>query len=357
MRLLFFISELGGGGAERVMTVLCNKLSERGHDVYLVFDTSRPVAYELSEKVQKINLSPWRTCKGINLLARLVNIRRVTRKIKPDVIISFIRGLNAEVLLSTFGLRIPVVASEHSTFDANFPARQRFSMYYMNRLATRVTVLTRHDRDFIGDRLKNTVVMPNPLPYPVYTGNNERKKNVLCAGSIDRCRPKGFDNIIKIWGEISGRFPGWTLDICGGGRKENFEYLKQLTLEHGVHDTVNFTGFRNDIDKLMQETSIFCLPSKSEGFSMVLIEAMSRGCACVCFDCKSGPGEIVTRDKSGILVKDQDMEEMGEALIKVMSDEKLREQLSIAAREEVKRFDVDVITDRWENLFNEIKTT
>jgi glycosyltransferase involved in cell wall biosynthesis len=166
---------------------------------------------------------------------------------------------------------------------------------------------------------------------------------------------KGFDTIIKIWGKISGSLPGWTLDICGGGTEENFNYLKQLASEHGVAGTVNFLGFRNDIEKVMQEASIFCLSSRTEGFGMVLAEALSQGCACVSFDCKSGPGAIVTPDKSGILVKDQDMEEMGRTLIALASDEKARERLSIAGREEVKRLDANIITDRWEDLFNEVK--
>jgi glycosyltransferase involved in cell wall biosynthesis len=284
-----------------------------------------------------------------------VNIRRIARKIKPDVITSFICEMNAEVLISTRGLGIPVIASEHFAFDRELSARHKFERYYINKLASRVTVLTRHDYDFIGNRLKNKVVMPNPASYPIYTGNDERKKNILCVGAINRWHVKGFDSIIKIWGKISGSLPGWTLDICGGGTEENFDYLKRLASDQGVAGTVNFLGFRNDIEKIMQESSIFCLSSRTEGFGMALVEALSQGCACVSFDCKSGPCEILTHDKSGILVKNQDMEEMGKALIALANNEKARERFSLAGREEVKRLDADIIADRWEKLFNEVK--
>jgi glycosyltransferase involved in cell wall biosynthesis len=356
MKLLFYISSLGGGGAERVMAILCNKLSERGHEIYLAFDTNSVRVYELNNEVKQIHLSPKIVFKGITLLLYLKNIRCIAKRIKPDIIISFICETNARVLFSTLGLHIPVIASEHFAFDRKLSMKIRFIIYYVNRLASRVTVLTQYDYDFIGDRLKNKVVMPNPLPYTIHTGNNKRKKNILCAGSINRWRTKGFDNIIKIWGKISVSFPEWTLDICGNGTEENFDYLRRLALDYGISNTINFLGFRNDLDKLMQESSIFCLSSKTEGFAMVLLEAMSQGCACISFDCKSGPREIITHNNSGIIVKNQDMGEMGKALTRLMSDEKLRERLSIAGREEAKRFDANITVDKWEDLFNAVKS-
>ena len=81
----------------------------------------------------------------------------------------------------------------------------------------------------------------------------------------------------------------------------------------------------------MRESSIFILSSRFEGFGMVLIEAMSQGCACVSFDCESGPSDIIDAGVDGLLVPDQDNAAMAEALGRLMSDDALRETLSIAA--------------------------
>ncbi|MCH5598724.1 glycosyltransferase [Niabella ginsengisoli] len=106
-----------GGGAERVMSVLCNKLAERGHDVWLATDISLPMAYQLDEKVKIYSRKINRTNnKLINAFKHAKNINKIVKDVKPDIIISFIWALNAIVILATLGMSIPLIASEHSTF-------------------------------------------------------------------------------------------------------------------------------------------------------------------------------------------------------------------------------------------------
>jgi glycosyltransferase involved in cell wall biosynthesis len=354
MRLLFYTGSLRGGGAERVAALLCNKLSEKGYDIYLAVSTEHPFAYLINDNIHIKDLSIRQVCKGLNRLRLYKRIRDITKEIKPDIIISFQWSLNVKVILVTLGLHLPIIASEHIPFRKNEPFWESFCRFRLNRLASKVTILTQQDYDYLGKRLPNKIVIPNPLSYPIYEGDNKRKKNLLCVGAVDRWYIKGFDNIIKIWSRVSPLFPDWTLDIAGNGLEKNFNYLKQIAEDNNVLDKVNFLGFRRDIDKLMQESSIFCLSSRYEGFGMVLIEAMSQGCACISFDCKRGPREIITDRVSGVLIKDQDMEKMEQALVNLMRDEKLRIQLSIEGRREVKKFDADTIVSKWMLLFKEI---
>lgn len=92
MRLLFYISSMRAGGAERVMSVLCNGFAERGNDVYLATNTEAPISYRLDEKVHLLDLYP-HGYKDMNRYVRFVSlyrsVHRIARRVKPDVIIAF----------------------------------------------------------------------------------------------------------------------------------------------------------------------------------------------------------------------------------------------------------------------------
>ena len=358
MKLMFFVGSLMGGGAERVMANLCNELVDRGHEVYLVTNKLKTFAYEVDERINTIHLLPENYSsysKIVSVPMLYKHIRSIVKQIKPDVITSFIYKLNVHVILSTMGMKIPVVASEHSPFDRTESWLSYIYRYYINRIATRTILLTQHDYNYVGKRLKNKIVIPNPLSFPIFYKNSVRKKNVLAVGSIDRWKIKGFDNLIKIWGKISKKHPEWTLEIAGDGSDSNFDYLKSLIEENDVNKSVIFSGFQKQLDILLQQSSIFILSSRYEGLPMVLLEAMSQGCSCIAFDVVSGPKEIITHNKSGLIVENQNLEEMEIMLDQLITDDNLRERLSKGALKEVERFTPKVIGDKWEDLFNSLK--
>jgi glycosyltransferase involved in cell wall biosynthesis len=100
----------------------------------------------------------------------------------------------------------------------------------------------------------------------------------------------------------------------------------------------------------MRDASVFVLSSRFEGFPLVLLEAMTAGLAVVSFDCPTGPGEIVTDGANGLLVPAEDVEALGVALDRVMSDEPLRRRLAAAAPAAVLPFSREQIGRRWDEL-------
>mgnify|MGYP000948409460 CR=1 FL=1 len=359
MKLLFFIGSMRGGGAERVMAVLTEELAKRGHDITLVVMSSSPSFYKLNEDIKliqfedRVNHSLFEKIK-YKLKSHLF-IRRKITKLNPDVVISFILSLNVIVLISSLFLKTPTIVSEHSTFDIKYSLKKRFKRFYLNKLADRVTVLTFHDYNFIGTRLKNKIVMPNPLSFvPLAKYNEDRKKNIIAAGSIDRFHGKGFDSLIKIWGKIANKYPEWKLLIAGGGNDENIRKLRELANEYNVNSQFELLGQVKDLDKKLRESSIFVLSSRYEGFSMVLLEAMSQGCACISFDCTAGPREIINNNVDGILVEDQNIDDMTLALSDLIENEDKRGKLAIEGIKSVNRFSVKNIVDKWEIIFNEV---
>lgn len=351
-RILFFISSMRGGGAERVMSILANSLSERAYDVHLAFDCELPVAYELSNNIKIYDFS----IKGLPFVKRFSKIRRFTNMIEPDIVVSFMTGLNVYVILSLLCSKYPVVASEHTSFHTlkESGLASYIKRYYINRFADKVTLLTNRDFEFIGNRLRNMVVMPNPLSFKCVDSVGVREKIVLACGSIDRYKDKGFDSLILIWTDIVKKHPDWELHILGGGSSRNMNDLLNIVKNNNLENSVKILGFSNNVAKIMSKSSIFVMSSRFEGFSMVLVEAMSQGCACVSYDCVAGPNEIINNDIDGVLVEDQNREKLACAIEDLISNPEKRINLANNAIKNIKRFSVESISKKWEELFSDL---
>ena len=350
-----------GGGAERVMAILTDELAKRGHEVTLVTMITEQPFYILNKRIK---LRQRRNRRGNSFMARIIHrlntyffIRKMIKSENPSVVISFMWHLNSIVLTSTVFLKVPIIASEHSAFDIELPFIKRIKKFHVNKLADKVTVLTEHDFEFMKDRLKNVYLMPNPLAFkPIEKYNAQRQKNIIAVGNIDRFIGKGFDSLIKIWSEIAFLYPDWKLQIAGKGTLQNIKNLQNIAKQYHVSKQFELIGQIQNLALKFRESTIFILSSKYEGFGMVLIEAMSQGCACISYDCKTGPREIITHNVDGILVDDQNMEAMKNAISDLIENSEKRTFLAENAIKSVKRFSVKKIVDKWEMLLNEVIT-
>ena len=363
MKLLFCIPLMCGGGAERVMALLCNGLSARGYEVVLATDTKQESFYSLDKKIRLVSIFPDFAPGGnifrkiyYNLFLLYPKIRTVIKKEKPDVIISFLYILNPKVILASRFLSIPVVSCEHINFINNRTWLKTIRRVYINKLADKVTVLTQRDLDFLKGKLNNVVIMPNPISFSsCNTFSSLREKKVLAVGNLNEYERKGFLSLIKAWNTIAARNKDWSLCIAGRGSEESICVLKNLIEEYDLSSQVELLGEVKDMELLYRTSSIFVLSSKNEGLPMALMEAMSQGCACVSFDISTGPREIIDDGVDGILVKENDFGELIEKIEWLISDEKMCRRLGEKAMLSMYRYSLPVILDRWESLLSEVR--
>ena len=368
MNILFFIHCLIGGGAERVTVNLSEELVRRGHNVTIGL-TKKIIDYPLNNNVRiEVLRNPIeykgrfvlfrKTCSLVNKFNDYWSIRRIIKSSKPDVIVAS-WGSKTAPILSLHG-RIPVISSEHNTFDREHTAVERKKRFFTNRKFNKVVVLTEFDKEFTKDYLDNTIVIPNPLTFaPISKEEFERcfpnRKNMLACGRINAFHVKGFDNLIYAFAKVANIFPEWDLDIAGAGTDDNIIQLYKIAKEQGIENRVHFLGFCQKINEEMKRHSLFVLSSRSEGFGMVITEAMAMGCPCISF-ALTGPREIINDGVDGILVENQNIDKLAEAMKVMMGDKELRENLSLRALETVTRFSVESITNQWESLFKQVIT-
>ena len=267
MKILIVCPRLCHGGAERVAVELANGFAKRGHEVMVVTNLNDPITYHLDEGITVRQLTGKNDNKFKKWAYSVPNLRRYIKEFTPDVVIGVLSTCSLVAWMATRGLGIPVIATEHDSFErpqsAPMSRWERFTKFILNRLYRQVTVLTEADYRVIGKRLSNVAVMPNPLALSPIDTIPQKQRVILAAGRVDVWHCKGFDVLMRslassvILEDMNGkpaslaalmRRGGWKLQIAGVWREDSSkEYLLGIAREHGVDDLVEFLGFVDDM--------------------------------------------------------------------------------------------------------------
>lgn len=359
MRILICARCLTEGGAERVASLWAKGFCQNGHQVEIILlDGSLPITYDVPREVN-INKLFLSNGKRFNSVRIVKSIRLIIKESKPDVIITVLHPSGYLTRIASIGLKIPVIFTDHNTYEWSADAQrntrlEKFFKFHFNKLFSCVTVLTDVDRMIISKSLKRVYTLPNPLTFEIASSIPPKENIVLAAGRLDRWRVKGFDTLIEGWALIAKRYPKWKLIIAGQGTKSSENHLKNLAIQNKVDDQVDFCGFIQDILPYYRKSSIFVLSSRYEGFGMVLIEAMSQGCAAISCDFNGRQKEIINCKDFGIIIPSGSPQLLGEAINSIIMDEKYRRILQENAMKRSAKYQLPEIMNKWNSILKEV---
>lgn len=351
MRLLYITNGITGiGGLERVLSIKLSYFTDTlGYDVHVVTlneSQSHPF-YTFSSKIQVHNINTPKNSVSY-LISYIRGINDVVKQVSPDLISVCDDGLK--------GLYIPlwihkryqsIIYERHASLRLNNSKVQSFLIKLGGCLFDRVILLTAYNRtEWISNNLE---VIPNPLSFPVDEKSALTHKRIICVGSLSH--NKGYDLLIKAWGKIASRYPDWKISIYGRG--DSSVYAPMLR-DAKVSDSITFCGPTTEIKQKMLESSFLVLPSRSEGFGMVLIEAMACGLPCVSYDCPCGPRDIVQNGKNGFLIPPQDTDALAAGIEKLIQDHSLLQKMSENAIKSVSPYQISHVASKWASLFNQL---
>lgn len=260
----------------------------------------------------------------------------------------------AELLIAKKGLKIPVITSDHTSMGRDLGRKMNYIRHHLYGRADAITILTEKDRRLLGKKFGDKKhVVYNPLTFaPIAKlDTNARRKNILCVGRVNYWHVKGYDRMIQIWAKLWKKHPDWTLEIAGPASDESKSKLLEMAKQHGTGNII-FLGNVNDMRSLYQSSAILALPSRVEGFPMVLVEAMSQGVACVSFAMQGAIEEIITDGTDGHIIEDGDLESFSNALSELMKSESSRISIVQNAISSVARFSRQHFLDSWEKIIN-----
>ncbi|MGG7048621.1 MULTISPECIES: glycosyltransferase [unclassified Campylobacter] len=346
MKVLFVISTLRMGGAERVCALLASKFSQ-DHDVCLVkFDNEEPF-YKLDDKVKLKCLNHGANELGMvgnfkKRVGKILELRKIIKDAKFDAIISFLDSTNLLVLGASIGLKTPVIISEHTSYMMPKAAIFDWLKRLMYPLSSALSVLTKADLNHYKKFCKNIKVIYNPF-FSQKPQNLEIKKEnlVLFVGRLIEL--KNCAMFVKIASNLSQS--GYKFVVAGDGKC--LQELQNLSQELGAD--VEFLGNVSNIGELYARAKFLLSTSKIEGLGNTLIEAIFYDCVRISTK-TSGACELIKHEFDGILCEIDDVKQMSAELLQLIKDEQKCEQICKNARLRLGEFEMDKIYADWLEL-------
>ena len=340
MKILFIISNLANGGAERVISTLCDEFSKMGDTCEILYFEQNSGYYEYKATLTHL---PLYEKKGI--LAKFSKFWRINKAIKKtgaNAVISMLDQTNINVLISTFFTPKSVIISEHTDERALKSRFWRAMRRLLYPRAKALVVLNESEKNYYNFS-KNAKVIYNPLnPDLLSPSAPVNKENiVLCVGRLESV--KNYKFYLKSLALISPDLrKNWRFIIAGDGSQKE----RLLALNNELKIGAEFIGHAKNTKELYAKASILALPSKSESFGNVLTECISFYCARIATP-TAGASELITHAKDGIIASEL---EFAKALEQLMSDESLRASLAKNALRRLADFEPAKIAFKYKEL-------
>ncbi|AIQ64606.1 N-acetyl-alpha-D-glucosaminyl L-malate synthase [Paenibacillus stellifer] len=166
---------------------------------------------------------------------------------------------------------------------------------------------------------------------------------------ISNFRPvKRVSDVVDIFAKVSGRIPARLLLV---GEGPELPKIQAKIAEMGLEDKVRFLGKQDEIAQVISMADLLLLPSEKESFGLVALEAMACGVPTVGSQAGGIP-ELVQHGVTGYLAPIGDTTSMADYAVRLLSDEKLAEQMREAClRRACQDFSKDIITDQYESIY------
>lgn len=347
MRIVFTLASLGSGGAERVVSLLANKMDEMGYQVEIVCLKFNDVYYRTNESV-KVTLAA-----NKNRLSELFWLRKHIKHEKPDVVIAFTEGVYCFTIASLLGTSIPVIASERLDPSAMSWKRnllKRILLPYADWLVVQTHSIKEY---FPANIQEKTSVIYNPVNEEFLTlPSQQMEKRLNRIISVGRLYPqKNQQMMIRAFAKIASQFPNWQLVIYGEGPLR--ENLEQLVNSLGMKRRILLPGRTENVVEVLRESKIFCMSSDYEGMSNSMIEAVSAGLPIITTRV-SGTEEMIKDGKTGVIVDIGDEQGLSNAMSDLMNNDTLCAQLVERSIHTRNCFHIDTIISEWEGLIRKI---
>jgi len=342
------------GGMERIGADMANRMSANGHAVAVFCHGSKgqEPAFRLDEKIHfgVLNLYDFST-RGREKCRHSIEER------SPDVIIiMYCDNLLLSLLLALEKITVPVIISEHA-------APETIENKYWNRSerldcmrrADIVHLLTSDFRKSVPSEFQSkTEVIPNFTCSSFKSVDYSRKKKhkrIISVGRLQESE-KQYSLLIKAFSILCEEFDDWRIDVWGSG--DDFDYYIDLIAQLKLQKHVNLHGFKDDIDDEYLNADIYVSSSKSEGFSLAMLEAMSHGLPLLGFSECFENSELVVDGVNAVLIPEMTFEALAHSMYTLMASHELRKGLGTNALVASKRYRPDKVMAAWESLLNKV---
>ncbi|SFA88639.1 N-acetylgalactosamine-N,N'-diacetylbacillosaminyl-diphospho-undecaprenol 4-alpha-N-acetylgalactosaminyltransferase [Flavobacterium swingsii] len=345
---------LGEGGGEKVMANLSIFFDKMGIEIHNIIVLDR-VNYSYSGKLLNLGLLKNESNGFVNKCKRLLVLRKYLKANNFDFIIDFRPRTKyiQELILSKFIYKTKTILTVHSYLINYYMPKNKWltNLIYKDCYAT-VTIVDKIN-ELIKDRynLKNLVTISNPIRLEdVYEKQNESLnidyEYIIAVGQFEN-NVKQFDKLILSYSNSILPKNKIHLIILGKGNKQP---LEKIAKESNIESLVHFLGYQENPYKFLKNAKFFVLSSLNEGLPNVILESLACQTPVIAFDCATGPREMIIDKNNGILVENQNLEKLTQAMNLFIEDTTLYNFCKKNALQSVQRFSLEIIGQQWLDL-------
>ncbi|WP_439481068.1 glycosyltransferase [Cyclobacterium plantarum] len=351
MRLLYFVNSLTAlGGISNITNQKIEWLIiEKGFEIGVIVKKHH-VAYEESfnGKLKIYNFG--RTYYGLSLFKKFnygIYFRKFVKNIikgfKPDICVSLFSSIDF-FLLPFIAVKTPKILELHASsieiIQKSFPFKRIFYKHYR-----KVVVLNELEKSQYS--LNNIEVIPNFIsPNNLHLEDLTKRNIIISGGRNDQL--KQFDHQISAWNKIYSEFNDWEYHLYIQGSNQDLNRYRSL-IDQDCTSLKIFPSVNNFREKLL-ESSILVITSKSESFSLMILEAFNAYNTVISYKTFSGPLTLLGEGE-GVLVDMNDSDQLSENISTLIRNKDLREKLSKKAKEKVSDYSTPSIMGKWVKLF------
>ena len=360
MRIVYVLTSLGMGGAERQVLAMAGRMAERGHaGARMVLRPRRKEEWPTT--LDAVHLEMGRT--PFSVLAGLARGRRFLKEFHPDLVHS--HSFHANFVARMLKVLVPgpaVLSTVHNVYEGGW--RRMLAYRLTDGLSRRTTAVSEAAAErFV--RLKavpryKCVVLTNGIDTAEFAPRAERRAQMrtgmgargefiwLTAGRI--APAKDYSNLLRAFAEVRAARSDARLWIAGEAAGAEALTVRALAAELGLDDAVRWLGLRRDMAALLDASDGFVLGSAWEGMPLAVGEAMAMEKPVAATDV-GGVRELV--GDAGVVAPARDSEALARAMLELMRrTAEERQRLGRASRERIAtQFSMDARADSWEALY------
>lgn len=392
--IVFIVGNYKNGGVPMRTTNLANEFAKKGYPstILVTKDIAENVFFEHHKDVNIVSLKQYisehtgdiavkKNIKKRNFKIRLLKYIRYISKFFPELnkkIATEIRGLRIGNDISAFiannpnsiyipfgisyfektyygakGINCKIIYAERNAPEIEFSkySSEKEHLFKLLSNATGAVLQTNDELKFYEGRLKNAVVINNPVKANLPEPFEEERRKVV----VNFCRiaeQKNLPLMINAFIEFRKTHQDYILEIYGNTVEKNEEELKlnylKMISSLNAEEYIKILPPRADIHSVVRDCAMFVSSSDFEGLSNSMLEAMAIGLPCVCTDCLGGGArEMITDSENGLLVPMNNVDALAQAMCRMADDKKLSERCSKNAAKVRETHNVKTIAAKW----------
>lgn len=361
MKLLYFVPKIkDAGGVARVLAIKANYFIENfDYEVHVLSQNEEDVLpfYNFNSKVvfhkMTLNGNAFRFFKAFKK-----QINQKINEINPDTVLVADNGLKAFLIPFIVKTKRPIVFECHGSkfieeedrkFGLVSKLFRKFKYLFKNFCARKFTKFVALSNESLKEwNVKNGIVIPNPSW--IETEKKAALKNKKVITVARNSYEKGLDRLLLIWKEIYQKHRDWTLDIY----TDDINSLRKEASNLRIRSGINYLKFVKNIEEKYLEASIYAMTSRTEGFPMVLLEAMASGLPSIAYDCPIGPRAIIAHNQNGFLIPDNNIEKYVKKLSFLIENEEVRLKFGADAKLTSEKFSIEKVMEHWKKFLENL---